>query len=103
MLVFDQLVNETIDNILSLLGTVCRQSIYDYLEKKYELKRDDIANYILEFSEALQQIFGGAAALLEIQMMRRLHRKVPQFKYRPMGTLTFPDYVNALRLFVRTR
>ncbi len=102
ILVFDQLVNETIDNILSLLGTACRQSIYDYLEKKYELKSDDVANHILEFSEALQQIFGGVAALLEIQMMRRLHRKLPQFKYRPKGTLTFPDYVNALRLFVCT-
>jgi hypothetical protein len=99
-LVFEQLVNETIDNVFSSLGTVCRQAIYDYLEKKYELKKNDVANHILEFSEALEQTFGGAAALLEIQMMRRLCRKVPQFKHRPEGTLTFPDYVNALSRFI---
>jgi hypothetical protein len=99
-LVFEQLVNETIDNVFSSLGTVCRQAIYDYLEKKYGLKKNDVANHILEFSEALEQTFGGAAALLEIQMMRRLCRKVPQFKHRPEGTLTFPDYVNALSRFI---
>ncbi len=99
-LVFEQLVNETIDNVFSSLGTVCRQAIYDYLEKKYELKKNDVADHILEFSEALEQIFGGAAALLEIQMIRRLCRKVPQFKHRPEGSLTFPDYVNALSRFI---
>jgi hypothetical protein len=99
-LIFEHLVNETIDNVFSSLGTVCRQAIYDYLEKKYELKKNDVAGHIIEFSEALEQIFGGAAALLEIQMMRRLYRKVPQFKHRPKGALTFPDYVNALSRFV---
>lgn len=99
-LVFEQLINETIDNAFSSLGTVCRQTIYDYLETKYTLKKNDIADHIMEFSEALEQIFGGAAALLEIQMMRRLCRKVPQFKHRLEGTLTFPDYVNALGRFI---
>jgi hypothetical protein len=95
-LAFEQLINETVDNVFSSLGPVCRQGIYGYLEKKYGLKRNDVADHIMEFSEALGQIFGGAAALLEIEMMRRLCQKVPQFKYSSEGTLTFPDYVNAL-------
>jgi hypothetical protein len=99
-LVFEQLVNETIDNVFSSFGPVCRQGIYDYLEKKYGLKRNDVADHIMEFSEALEQIFGRAAALLEIEMVRRLCRKVPQFKHRPEGTLTFPDYMNALSRFI---
>lgn len=98
--VFEQLINETVDNVFSSLGTVCRQAIYACLEKKYELKKNDVADHIMEFSEALEQIFGGAAALLEIQIMRKLSRKVPQFKHWPEGTLTFPDYVNALSRFV---
>jgi hypothetical protein len=99
--VFEQLMNETVDNVFSSLGTICRQAIYDYLEKKYELKKNDIADHIMEFSEALEQIFGGAAALLEIQIMEKLCRKVPQFKHWPEGALTFPDYVNALSSFIR--
>jgi hypothetical protein len=99
-LVFEQLINETIDDVFSSLGTVCRQAIYDYLEKEYKLKKNDVANHISEFSEALEQTFGGAAALLEIEMMRRLCQKVPQSKHSPEGTLTFPDYVNALSRFM---
>jgi hypothetical protein len=98
-LVFEQLINETIDNVFSSLGSVCRQTIYDYLETKYTLKKDEIADHTMEFSEALEQIFGDAAALLEIQIMKKLCRKVPQFKHRSEGTLTFPDYVNALSHF----
>jgi hypothetical protein len=100
-LVFEQLVNETINNVFSSLGTIFRQAIYDCLEKKYKLKKSDIADHAMEFSEALEQIFGGAAALLEVQIMRKLYRKVPQFKYCPEGTLIFPDYVNALSRFIR--
>jgi hypothetical protein len=99
--VFEQLINETVDNVFSSLGTMCRQAIYDYLEKKYELKKNDITDHIMEFSEALEQIFGGAAALLEIQIMKKLCREVPLFKHWPEGTLTFPDYVNALSRFIR--
>jgi len=99
-LVFKQLINETIDDVFSLLGTLCRQTVYDCLEKKYKLKKSDIADHTVEFSEALQQIFGGAAALLEIQIMKNLHRKFPQFKHWPEETLTFPDYVNALSRFI---
>jgi hypothetical protein len=99
-LVFGQLVNEAIDNVFSSLGTVCRQAIYDCLEKKYELQKNDFANHILEFSETLEQIFGDAATLLEIEMMRRLCQKVPQFRHSPEGMLTFSDYVSALGCFI---
>jgi hypothetical protein len=99
-IVFEQLINETIENVFSSLGIVCRQAIYDCLEKKYCLKKSDLADHAVEFSEALEQIFGHAAALLEIRMIRKLCRKVPQFKHRPEGTLTFPDYVNALSRFI---
>jgi hypothetical protein len=102
-LVFEQLVNETIDNVFSSLGTVGRLAIYDYLETEHALKRNDIADHIMEFSEALEQIFGVAAALLEIQIMKKLCRKVPKFKHWQEGSLTFPDYVNALSHFIGTR
>jgi len=102
-LVFEQLLNETINNVFSLLGPVCKQNIYDYLETKYKLKKDDIADHMREFSRALEQTFGNGAALLEIQIMKRLYRKVPEFKHRSEGTLTFPDYVHALSRFFSNR
>jgi hypothetical protein len=102
-LVFEHLLNETVDDVFSSLGPVCKQTIYDYLETKYKLKKNDIADHIMEFSEALEQTFGNGAALLEIQIMEKLHRKIPQFKHRSEGTLTFPDYVHALSQFFSNR
>ena len=72
------------------------------MEKKYRLKKSDFADHTLEFSEAIEQIFGRAAGLLEIQIMKRLCQKVPKFKYWPQGTLTFPDYVDSLSRFIDT-
>ena len=102
-IVFEQLIDETIDNVFSSLGTVCKQAIYDYLEKECKLKKDHIVDHITEFSEAIEQIFGDASTLLEIQIMKKLCQEVPQFKHRSRGTLTFPDYVNALSHFFSAR
>jgi hypothetical protein len=98
-LVFEHLMNETIDNVFSSLGLEHSQAIFDYVEMKYGLKKNDVADHIKEFSEALEQIFGDAAALLEIEIMKKLCRKIPQFKHRQEGTLNFPDYVKALSRF----
>ena len=101
-LLFEHLLNEVIDDVFSLFSTSFKQTFYDCLERKYELKKSDFADHTLEFSEAIEQIFGHAAGLLEIQMMKKLHQKVPEFKYWPQETLTFPDYVNALSRFICT-
>jgi hypothetical protein len=94
--IFGQLINQTIFDVLSSLGIACRQAVYDYVEKRYNVKTSDIANHLMEFSEALERIFGDAAALLEVRIMKELHRKVPEFKHHSDGKLTFSDYLSAL-------
>ena len=101
-LLFEHLLNEVIDDVFSLFGTSFKQTVYDCMEKKYRLKKSDFAEHLTEFSEAIEQIFGYSAGLVEIQMMKRLYQKVPEFKYWPQETLTFPDYVNALSRFIST-
>ncbi len=100
--VFEQVMNEVIEDVFSSLGTGCKQTIYDRLEKEHGLKKGQVADHIVEFSEAIEHMFGCAALLLEIRMMKRLSRRVPQFKYRPKGMVTFADYVKALGLFIET-
>ncbi len=99
-LVFEKLMSETIEDVLSSLGTECKEAVYECLENEYALERDVIPDHFAEFSEVLEQIFGDAALLLEIQMMKELHRRVPHFRYKPERGLTLQDYVDALRNFV---
>lgn len=99
----EHFINETIDNVLSSLGTECKQAIYDHLEKNCNVKTSDIANHPTEFSEALERIFGGATALIEMHIMKRLHQKTPQFKLHPEHELTLPDYMKALKRSIHTQ
>ncbi len=96
-LVFLELINTTVDEVLFSLGTAPRKVICYHLEKAFNMKIDDIANNPEKFSEALDQIFGDAAALLEIRMMQKLHRTFPKFKHKISNELTFANYLNALK------
>ncbi len=95
------IVDETIDDVLSSLGTQCKLAIYDFLARRHDLNKNDLANHPIEFAEALERILGNAAALIEIQIMKDLHQKAPQFKYQPRESLAFPEYVSAFSRFLK--
>lgn len=95
--VFLNLINSIVDEVLSSLGVECRQVICDHLEQSYDMNADEIANCPEEFSDALRQIFGDAAALLEIRMMQKIHRAFPKFRHKTTSKLTFANYVNEVK------
>ncbi len=100
---FDRLVLEAVDEVFSSLGDLCKNAIYVHLEHEYRLSKRDIPNRIREFVSALDQIFGVAAALVEIEIMKRLRKKVPCFKHSPkQKSLSFDKYVASLDFFLRT-
>jgi hypothetical protein len=100
---FDRLVLEAIDEVFSSLGDLCKKAIYVHLEHEYKLSKKDIPNRIREFVTALHQIFGVGAALVEIEIMKRLRKKVPSFKHSPkQRSLSFDKYVTSLDSFIRT-
>ncbi len=82
------------DEALSLLGMSPKQ-IYFHLEKDFNINKQDIPHRIEEFSNAIEQIFGPGARVLEIQIMKRLYEKVGPFKHFPMRNLIFSEYVEA--------
>lgn len=98
---FDKLVMEAIDEVLSALGDSCKQAIYFYLERECNISRNKIPNRIPDFSDALEQLFGVGAGLIEIQIMKRLRNKVPQFKHSTKNqSLSFENYIASLSSFV---
>jgi hypothetical protein len=97
---FNKLVLEAVDAGLSSLGDSPKQAIYFYLEKAFKIKRSEIPGRIEEFANALEQIFGHGAKLVEIQIMKLLYEKVEQaFVYFPeKDDLLFTEYMEAARL-----
>jgi hypothetical protein len=76
-----------------------------HLEKNFKIKKQDIPNKFEEFTNALEEIFGPGAKLLEIQIIKHLYEKVGNdFEYFPeKDELLFTDYVEACMRSFRNR
>lgn len=98
---FDQIIAEVVDQTFSKLGTKIRQTLYSTLENNYKLNKKDIPERMEEFVNALEEIFGASALLLEIDIMKNMRQKVPAFKCEATNpNLAFGDYLKSLKTFM---
>jgi hypothetical protein len=98
---FDTIVLETIDEVFSCLGNSCKKAIYHYIETECAIPRNAIPNHANELSNALQNLFGPGAGLIEIEIMKRLSRRVPEFKFSPRrSSLSLEMYLVSLSSFL---
>jgi hypothetical protein len=97
---FEKALLEAVDEGLAWLGDAARRTVYYHLESGFNISRQGILHNIEGFADAIEKIFGAAAALLEIQIMKKLFEKVGvSLKYLPeQEDLVFTEYVEAIRL-----
>ena len=97
---FETVMVDTVDEVFSSLGPSCRQAIYFQLEKKFRIRRNEIALKITDFAYAIEQIFGGGAKFIELKIIEALHGKIPGFMYFPKTEdIVFAEYVASLNRF----
>ena len=104
---FDQLLLDTIDEVLSNLGEAGKASIYIYLESIFNIRKQEIPNKLNDFSNALERIFGSGARHLEILLMKNLYVKLEvtckrrtyesPLSKRIVPETTFQEYVRLIR------
>lgn len=96
--IFQSLLLEAIDEGLASLGDSSKLAIYFHLEKTFDIKKYDIPNRIEEFANAIEAIFGQGAKLLQIQIMKNLHKKLGnKFEYvSGIEDLVFNEYLKAV-------
>lgn len=98
---YDKLVMEAIDDVFSSLGPLCSRALYFHLEHEYNVSKNEIPAKIGEFASALEQILGSGAGLIEIEIMKRIRNKIPNFKHSPrQKSLSFSDYMISLNFFI---
>jgi len=100
---FEKLLMESIDEGLSSLGETCKQAIYFHLEKKYKLTKQDIPSRINDFTEAIENIFGVGAKVLEIRIMKNLFKNMgypfPYFRLHPQECFEFTKYIESASVY----
>ena len=91
---FDEAVTEAMDDILSAFGNSNKQAIYNHLENRFGIKKDEIPFKVEAFADAIEQIFGSVGKLIEIKIIERLHAKYEDFSYIPeKGDLNFAEFI----------
>jgi hypothetical protein len=99
---FETAMTEAVDEGFSPLGHSSKQALYLRLENAFKIKKQEIPCKIEEFANALEQIFGVGAKLIEIRIIEALHERIQDFVHFPRkGDLVFTEYVANLRDFLR--
>ncbi len=97
-IVFNQIMLESIDESLTLLGKDAKNAIHFYLEV-HNINREQIPYKINEFSTILEKLLGVGARLIELNIMKKLHVKIgiewswKQQNPWALPDLTFKEYV----------
>ncbi len=90
-----------VDESLSSFGDSFKQVIYFQLANTYHIKKHEIPNKINEFADAIEEIFGIGAKLIEMKIIKALYEKVGEFTYiAEKEDLIFTEYIENLRRFL---
>ena len=94
---FEMLIIQTVDEVLTRLGYSCKKQIYQTIAREFNINRDEIPFKTKEFAEALEAILGPGARLIEIEIMRLLHSRVPHSKCSVENPkLSFDRYIASI-------
>jgi hypothetical protein len=98
---FDQTVIEAVDLSFSKLGVRVKEAFYSSIAAEFKLNKQNIPVMIEEFVEALEKIFGSSSLLLEIDVMKTIRKKIPEFKFEAESSdLSFTIYLKSLKSFM---
>ncbi len=95
---FELTLIEALDVVFSSLLGSHKKDIYTYLEKCYNIDKQEIPNNVENFARAIEETFGQSAQLIEMEIMRTMHTMSQNLKVKPRQKgLTFADYLKAMR------
>jgi len=91
----DDLLRDSIDEVLAdLLGRQVREAVYDYLERNYSCRRENISAHLPKFLELLEEAFGKASKTIGRTIARRLFEKLG-WEFQDTPNLELFDYLDA--------
>lgn len=90
-----------VEESFSSLSNLDKQEIYFHLENAFMISKQEIPFRMKDFVDAIEQIFGIGAKLIEIRIVEALHRRIPDFIYTPKrSVVTLKEYTASLRTFL---
>ena len=98
---FNTAIIEAVEESFSLFTTSVKKAAYLHLEKAFKIKKQEIPSRIEDFADAMEQMFGVGAKLIQIRIIEALHKRIKGFMFFPKkGDVDFKEYVASLRAFL---
>ena len=98
---FKTSIAKTVDESLASFCNLDKEAVYLRLENTYHIKKTEIPSKIENFADAIEQMFGVGAKLVEIRIIAALHKRIPEFIFFPKKSeVDFKEYVISLRSFM---
>ena len=98
---FKVAIIETVDESFASFSNLDKQAVYRHLENAFKIKKQEIPCKIEGFADAIEQMFGVGAKVVEIKIIEALHKRIPEFVFFPRkGAIGFKEYVASLRAFL---
>ncbi len=93
----DGLLVDSIDQVLSdVLGRKAKEAIYDYMERNYQVAREDIPRNIENFFALMEEVFGRGSKTIARCIMKQLWQQLG-WKFTDIPGFEFSDYLEAAR------
>lgn len=92
------LVSDSIDETLTdLLGSRTREAVYGYLQRKYSLTKNDLANNPDQLFTIFERNFGvPAKRVIGRAIARKVYTKL-DWKFQPVPHFEFADYMDKVK------
>jgi PAS domain S-box-containing protein len=95
---FNELLLAAIDDTFSSVGASAKTAIYFHIEKKFNIKKEDIPSSMAQFSQALDQLFGIGSKPLQKIFKQQLKLKVKtNSQISDEESLDLDGFVNEIR------
>jgi hypothetical protein len=99
---FTVVLTQAIDDGFASISNLDKEVIYLNLENTFKIKKQDIPFKIEGFTDAIEQMFGVGAKLIEIRIIETLHKRIPEFTFfAQKASIGFNEYLVSLRAFLR--
>ena len=98
---FDELIVSTVDEVFANFGEKTQQMLYTILASDYKIEKQDIPKKISEFANALEHMIGISALLIEINIVKVIHEKIPEFEWNINSrNFKFARYIESLKSYM---
>ncbi|MCW3998966.1 MAG: hypothetical protein NWE93_01850 [Candidatus Bathyarchaeota archaeon] len=94
---FDEIVLESIDEILNAIGGSAKNAIYLYITRRLGVSREQLPYRITALAETLTGIFGAGSRPLELAIIRKIEEKAKISYPLPAQAISLQDCIVFLR------